>query len=282
MKIELCATTTGIGDHVTAVYTACGLANAGHEVIFYSKYPDWLNRVKHPNLKIEREAPCDFSVYWRYDDELIAAQKGTCESRAHWYAQNTSEYYGIPITEPSKPQEILPPTKPNKRSQRYVLIAPFSAGPTRAWEEDKWQFLAEDLISKGWHVVAVCSQKEAPVLNKMFNYLKKVEQITGADADTILDLIHYADKIVANDSSIAHLSALLRKPVVVVCSHVKPEFVFGCANEYVIPVSPDQQMYPCVWCCWTHDGGFRYGCLERCDALQSIEHDKVIKVLRVD
>lgn len=282
MKIELCATTTGIGDHVTAVYTACGLANAGHEVVFYSKYPEWLSRVKHPNLTIEREAPCDFSVYWRYDEELVAAQKGTCKSRADWYAANTSEYYGIPLTEPSKPNEILPPTEDNPRTKGYVLIAPFSAGMTRAWEDAKWQFLAEDLIAKGMDVVAVCSKKEAPILARMFNYLKQVEQVAGADPDKILNLIHYADHIVANDSSIAHLSALLRKKVVVVCAHVKPEFVFGAANEYVTTVSPNEMMYPCTWCCWTHDGGFRYACLERCDALQSIEHDKVIKVLRVD
>jgi len=281
MKIELCATTTGIGDHVTAVYTACGLANAGHEVVFYTKYNKWLARVQHPNLKIERDQECDFSVYWRYDEELVAAYEGTCKSRADWYAQNTSDYYGIPKTDPALPEVILGATKPNTNIKPYVLIAPFSAGMTRAWEDLQWQLLAEDLLSKNLEVIAVCSEKEAPILHKMFDYLPRVQQISGASPEDVLNLIHYATKIVANDSSIAHLSALLRKEVVVVCAHVKPEFVFGVAMPYIIPVSPDRTDYPCTWCCWTHNGGLRWACHERCDALQSIEHTRVIPILQV-
>ena len=281
MDIQISCSSTGIGDHVTAIYTACGYADAGHQVEFTTPYYKWLERVQHPNLTIVGEKPCSFSVYWRYDEELVAAQKGTCKSRANWYAENLSEFYGIPLAEPSLPKEILGPTKANHCDKPYVLIAPFSAGPSRAWEEDKWQYLAEDLLAKGYDVIAVASQKEAHALEKMFNYLPQVVRAAGLPPESVLNLIHYAHRVVANDSSIAHLSALHRKYVTCVCSHVKPEFVFGVANKYVNTVHPDLEMYPCTWCCWTHDGGLRWGCHERCDALQSIEHEKVIQVMSI-
>lgn len=282
MDILISCSSKGIGDHVTAIYAACGYADAGHQVEFTTPYYKWLERVEHPNLKITPERPCDCTVYHRYDEELVAAYEGTCKSRAHWYAQNISDYYGVPLAEPSQPKTINSQYKANRCSKPYVLIAPFSAGPSRAWEEDKWQYLAEDLIAKGYDVYAVCSKKEAYQLERMFHYLPQVIRGVGLPEESVLSVIHYAHRVVANDSSIAHLAALHRKHVTVVCSHVKPEFVFGTAHKYITTVSPDQIMYPCVWCCWTHDGGLRWGCFDRCDALQSIEHTKVIQLLQVD
>lgn len=279
MKIELSCSSTGIGDHITTVYAACGLANAGHEVTFTTPYHDWLARVRHPNLRIIKDQPCDFSVYYRYEDELVAAQEGSCRSRADWYIQNTSDYYGIPVVDPSRPDDIVQVTTINTKP--YVLLAPFSASETRSWDEDKWQYLAEDLLAKGMDVIAIGSSKEEDRLKKMFGYLKRVKIIPGAHPIAVIDLIYHAEKIVANDSSIAHIAALHRKEVVVVCAHVKPEFVFGVAMPYIKPISPDEIDYPCTWCCWTHNGGFRWGCVERCDALQSIDHEKVITILQV-
>jgi Glycosyltransferase family 9 (heptosyltransferase) len=281
MKIQISCTSTGIGDHVTAIYTACGYADAGHEVEFTTPYYKWLERVKHPNLTIVGEKYCPFSVYWRYAEELVAAQKGTCKSRADWYAQNLSEYYRIPFADPSLPKEILGPTKANHCDKPYVLIAPFSAGPSRAWEIDKWQFLTEELQAKGYEVIVVCSKKEQFDAVKYLSKLVKGRVYAGCSPDVVLDLVVHADHIVANDSSIAHLASLHRIPVTVICAHIKPEFVFGLGNQYVTTVHPDLVMYPCTWCCWTHDGGLRWGCHERCDALQSIEHEKVIQVMKL-
>ena len=279
MKIELNCSSTGIGDHVTTVYAACGLANAGHEVIFNTPYHQWLERVQHPNLSITKGQPGEFSVYFRYEDELVAAQEGSCRSRADWYIQNVLDYYGIPVVDPSAPESIVQVITTNTKP--FVLLAPFSASEARTWDDDKWQYLAEDLLTKGLDVVAVSSKQEEGKLKVLFGYLKDIKRISGASPSMVLNLITHADKIIANDSSIAHLAALHRKEVIVVCAHIKPEFVFGVAMPYVKPISPDEIDYPCTWCCWTHNGGFRWGCVDRCDALQSIDHNKVITILQV-
>ena len=47
----------GIGDHVTALYACVGAANAGAEIVFHTRFPQWFDRVKHPGLTITGELP---------------------------------------------------------------------------------------------------------------------------------------------------------------------------------------------------------------------------------
>lgn len=285
MKINICAHTTGIGDHVSAIYAACGLADAGHEVTFYTRHFKWLERVQHPGVKVfdwigpnyrERRIA---NVYNHYEDELVAAVRGTCPSRPQWYIDNIAEYYGIPTTTPSTPSKILGPAMPY-HGKPYVLFAPFSAGTTRAWEDDKWQYLAELLVGKGLEVIAVSSNKEAPALQPMLGGFKGVRLVCGKEPSEVIDLIQQAHMIVGNDSSIPHLAALHKVHAICVMSHIKPEFVFGPGVKYIKPVHPDPTLWDCIWCAWTHEGGFREFCLERCDALQSIEPEQVITLFR--
>lgn len=285
MDINLCAHTKGIGDHVSAIYAACGLADAGHKVTFYTKHFQWLERVQHPNVRVTDWVGPNYlkkriaNVYNHYDDELVAAVRQTCPSRPQWYINNASEYYAIDPTIPSTPSKILGPAMPY-HGKPYVLISPFSAGITRAWEDDKWQYLAELLVGKGLEIVAVSSLKEAPALQAMLGGFKGVSLKSGSTPSEVIDLIQQAHMVVGNDSSIPHLAALHRVHAIAVMSHIRPEFVFGPGVKYIKAISPDTSLWPCTFCAWTHEGGFREFCLERCDALQSIEPEEVITLFR--
>lgn len=283
MKIDICANTTGIGDHVSAVYAACGLADEGHDVTFYTTHYKWLEKVSHPNMVITKPLGLRrnyrkgslVNVYKNYNQELLASVRKTCPSRSQWYINNVSKFYKISPTTPKTPSKILGPAMPY-HGKPYVLVAPFSAGPTRSWEEDKWQYLAELLVGKGLDVIAVSSPQEAPDLQAMLGGRKGVQLVSGKPPSEVIDLIQQARAVVGNDSSIPHLATLHRIPAIAVMSHIHPEFVFGPGMEFVTAVSPDPAMWPCVFCAWTHEGGFREYCLERCDALQTVEPEQVM------
>jgi hypothetical protein len=281
MKLNICAKTTGIGDHVSAVYAACAVASLGHEVNFWTPHHNWLARVDHPNLRIHEFIGPNYgpkqlvNLYDDYENELNAAFYGECESRPQWYINHMVRAYGLPLVTPETPSNILGPLMPYHGTP-YVLLAPFSADKTRTWEEDKWQYLAELLADKGYLLKAVCSLKEAPKLHAMLGHRKDLEIIAGQSPKAVLDLIQNSSGIVGNDSSIPHLAALHRKRAIAVVAHIRPKFVFGPGMKYITAVSPDQEIWDCTFCTWRHEGGLRDACFERCDALQSIEPEQVI------
>jgi hypothetical protein len=277
MKLHITASTPGLGDHCSAVMACCGLANTGHEVTFHSRYAGWFTHIENPNLSIVSDSNSKaFNVYCDYDNELVASVRRTCSCRSQWYIDKVCEHYNIPTVEPAFPSTILGSSKPY-HGKPYVILAPFSAGKTRMWEWDKWQYLAEMLVNKGYHIIAVGSKKEELALRKN---LRKAERVAGAKPDKVVDLLLNASAVIGNDSGICHVASIHGLNTYTVMSHITPEFIYGPALKYVTPITPNIDDWPCTWCAWTHEGGVRSICFERCDALQTIEPEQVITFFR--
>jgi ADP-heptose:LPS heptosyltransferase len=275
MKLHITASTPGLGDHCSAIMACCGLANAGHDVVFYSRYAEWFEHIHNPNLRITGETGHKaFNVYCDYDNELVASVRRTCPSRSQWYINKVCEHYKIPVASPAFPSKILGQSKPY-HGKPYIVLAPFSAGKTRMWEWDKWQYLAEMLITKGYGIVAVCSKKEERELRNNLGHLP-IQMAAGKRPDQVLKHLLNAKVIIGNDSGICHVASVHGLKTYTVMSHITPEFTYGPALKYVTPITPDPQDWPCIWCAWTHEGGVRSACFDRCDALQTIEPEQVI------
>ena len=87
----------GIGDAVTCLYAACGLANAGYRVTYYTKHTDWLVKASHPGVDIKplplysdaMGSNCNLD----YPAELTAAYEGRLKWRSQWKLDNIVKTY---------------------------------------------------------------------------------------------------------------------------------------------------------------------------------------------
>ena len=259
----------GLGDAITGLYAACGLANAGHEVEFYTNKHEWL-RVSHPGVQILKgEDGFDANANYR-------AQMSECRTngmtRCDWYLKNIATAYGIKQCKAARPKEVY--GYPSLIDGEYVLLAPFSMSVPRSWLPAHYRRLAILLKKQGIQVAAIADAIHRKRCVEIF-YGLDVKQFIDLKPDQMISLVQHAMCTVGNDSGPAHVAGLYGKKTVVVTSQFRPEYVFECANN-LMGMSPKTN---CVFCHEQDDGGFDQFCIDSCSALQLIAPEDVIRTV---
>ena len=236
----------GIGDAVVGLYTACGLADTGREVVFHCRRWEWLAGVSHPGVTVEPwRADIGIDANGDYAEQKAAAANGSCASRGQWYCDHISRAAGIPTFAPRCPDSVERPEPVIPTG--YTLIAPYThADRSREWHDHGWRELVSRLAQR--RVVAVGENLRRPRLRTTFAghevYLSKPTAF-------VLSLVANADFVYGVDSGVSHLAGLYGVPGAVVMIGFPFRFVFGEAPSLIghgpndclpLPVLPQHEL----------------------------------------
>lgn len=252
----------GIGDAVCGMYTACGIANSGVKVEFYTKRKAWLSGVSHPGVTVI-DGQAGFDASNDYDGHLAAMYQRKVASVASWYCQNLAKFYAIGVCEPARPKTI-----PAFRKADHIVLAPFADGRPRTWPLQQWRRLVRLLHRH--RLVVIGAQNHEPLLKEQF-YGDNVELRIGRDPEEVVELIGSARLIIANDSGPAHLAGLLNVKCIALMAQLDPELIFR-EGPSVVAIQPSTR---CVRCHWQADGGWDRWCELGCSALYTINPEEV-------
>lgn len=262
----------GIGDAVSGLYAACGLADAGHRAVYHCRHAAWLAGASHPGVAVVRYAG-DTAVNASHDPhgELVAAGRGAVGSRAAWYCDQIARQAGVPAFRPARPAAVARPPRPAfLPAGGYVAVAPFSAHANRQWPH--FGELADRLAAAGRRVVAIDGPRGGVRMGKQFDARRHrlVSWHWGLGVPDALGVIAHAEAYVGNDSGMTHVAALHAVPAVAVMSQVPVAHVFDAVTAPTVAgVTADG--WACQGCAWQRP------CPTpgRCGALQSTPVDKV-------
>lgn len=271
----------GIGDAVCGLYAAAGLAEAGHSVVLSTKHHAWISGAEAKvGLGDFGSTGIDASV--RYEEQLVAQQKDVAGNlnRAQWYLDNLAakrpELAGIRPIVPrfNFPLEAVPVRRP------YIVINPFSAHTSRVWKQERWKELAIELSKEGITPVGIGSTRDSRGLSAIFSNVKGAHFFWAQTPSWVRSAIRQSVGFVGNDSGMTHVAASMGVPAVAVMSHIRPSFVFNPGR--VTGVTPDIKKFPCLFCGWQTQQGYRHGrpCMPNCDALQSISVSSVFAAVK--
>ena len=275
MHIEFRLDAKGIGDAVCGVYAACGLANRGHTVVFYSQHWEYLQSFKNMNLTIRGNDPSVFDANARYMDQLEAARTKTCRSRASWYLRNIQEKWTTIRNEvkPALPHELLPAGKVADLDSPYIVLAPFSAYRNREWSTQHWRLLAKVLMDEGYQVIAMGAHTDANRLKEAFSKTG-VRYFWGHSPSWVINTIRGSLLVIGNDSGPAHLAGLHQHPAIALCGQIDGDFLYRDSPS-VHPMMPSAAV-KCRMCHWKQAGGYHWICDNECSALQLISPFEVV------
>lgn len=107
-----------------------------------------------------------------------------------------------------------------------ALCAGAEFGPSKRWPESYYAEVANHMLSKGWEVWLLGSQKDRLVTDKINELTKgQCQNIAGQLAlFESIDMLSMVSGIVTNDSGLMHVAAALQKPIVAVYGSTSPLF----------------------------------------------------------
>ena len=259
-------TAHGLGDAVTGLYAACGVASAGYKVEFYTKFDAWL-KAEHPNLTILSGAE-GFDANANYSNQLREARL-TGVTRPEYYVRNLTRAYGLRSCAPVRPDIIHTVSAPLSGS--YALLAPYSNGSHRMWGTEHYRRVAVGLLKQGKTVVVMTDLKNSEMTQTMF-YGLPVTVACNLTPEEAIGYVSGADILICNDSGPAHLGGLYGKRTLVLLAPYTKEYLFHCGEniEAITPVTS------CVSCFSQDNAGWDQVCNIRCSALQTIRPDEVL------
>lgn len=262
----------GIGDAITGMYAAAGLANLGHRVRFRSRKAEWLREISHPLVEVLPFAEVGINFNRHYDWQIKAAQRGEIESRTEWHIANIARSFGIDPFSPSPPNE-----SGNGRKRvidgDYVILCPLSADPSREWPAYRWMELAARLGKKA---IAFGTKEEEKRLRAMFP--ASVRIVAGKPPAFVFAAVEHATAVVSGDSGVAHVAGVLGVPTVAIMSQLDPHFVYGIYLS-VRGLFPAVDKWGCRGCAWQTAGGYKPECRTGgCGAIASIQVDDVLRL----
>lgn len=263
--IEFYTSAGGIGDAVSALYVACGLANAGFKVLYHSKFREWL-KVEHPGVQILPDQKC-FDINDDYDGQLAAAYSKNVMSRLDWYLRNLSRQFAIGDVRAARPKQVYAPPAPIPG--KYVVLAPISHGRTRIYPMPHWRRIAKALLPH-YKVVVMAGEDGRQAVDEGFFGVDVDKQI-GLSVGTALQYYANAACVVANDSGPAHIAGLYGVPCVAVIAQVSASFLFECSPT----VTTVEAETNCSKCYWQRSGGWDRVCEMGCSALYTIKPEEV-------
>jgi hypothetical protein len=255
----------GIGDHIVALYACVAAADLGR-VTFHTRYPEWFERVRHPNLTITGDLPPNpkraIDFHYDYQSQLR-------------YASDCAKWYGdaiVPRLAPKRPGNIDRTIQiPRFDFDRYVVVAPFSAWARRDWPGANWTRLTHLLREAAYEVVAIGVAKDAERFDKVFGQTTALWAIEHPP-EWVADAMLGAACVIGNDSGMTHYAGLLDVPTLSIHAHLPPEFLF--AGTSVRSITPKTN---CTFCRWQHDRGYNSACDAACSALGTIGPEDVLR-----
>ena len=267
MKISFYLNAQGIGDAICGMYAACGIANQGHEVVFHTKHGQWLP-IEHPNLLLKNEDEPVFDANWSYDNQTRQGYLKNIPSRIDWYIKNLAHHFNFESCDGARPKTI----KINTTKNDFVLLAPFSADPSRTWLKAHWRKLAIQLLDKGLPVYVLAQKSDMQDLHSIF-YELPIKAYYDKTPQEVMQIIADSKLIIGGDSGPAHLAGLFQTPFITLTAQYPQEFVFNMAiNNHAVPVSE-----PCSYCFTRPEAGYDYQCVQICSVLQAITPTQVAK-----
>jgi hypothetical protein len=275
--IEMFMPSSGIGDAICGAYVAAGVAHTGRAVKFYTKHPDFLARLQYENIEVLPFEEKGVDLYTGYSEQL------DCDAdRKEWYAYRLN-LAGLGRFRPTNPRVDETTHDGGVRDrfyhEKYVVLAPFSASPARQWPMERWQELGRLLKANGYVVYAIGRKKHREYFDQYFRRDAGMRTwFMGFSADWIADLMLGAACVVGNDSAMAHYAGLLGVPCVAVHAHVRRDALFSYTN--VRSVTPDASEFPCVFCRWRAERGYRRACKKSCAALANISAERVVEEVK--
>lgn len=275
-RIHVFNSAFGIGDHITAVYACVGAANAGYEVVFHTRFPTWLERVRHPGLTITGDLPPGVGEDGILSESKLANvidvnydvgyQLRFAGDRARWYAAAIH-----PDLRPARPAMVDRSIRiPRFDFNRYVLLVPFAAWSEREWPGVNWARLTHLLRNAGYEVVVDGMEHHAERFVTVFNETTAFWAI-GNPPEWLSDAMLGATAVIANDSGAAHVAGLLDVPTIAIHAHLPPEFLFAHTN--VSSISPKTN---CTFCRWQPDRGYTSACKSGCSAMSGVSPEDVL------
>jgi heptosyltransferase-2/heptosyltransferase-3 len=136
---------------------------------------------------------------------------------------------GVPVDD--RPKSRLVVTEKGRTARvsewydrgNYAMLHPGTAFFTKQWPPEYYAMTAEFLAAKGLNVLAVGSEQETPILDKVKKDANAaVSTLAGLTLPEITALASKARIFVGNDSGIAHIAAAVSTPTVV---------IFGSSNR---------------------------------------------------
>ncbi len=269
----------GIGDAITGLYAAAGLAQAGVPVVYHTRHPEWLQRVKATGLTITDAEPPAGTVDLNAD---YPEQLRYASDKARWYAMlaaaglRPGKRPGIaaPPFAPARPQVSRAVLEPVLDFPKYVLLAPFAAHVERDWPEAHWRRLVFLLNEAGYEAVALGVKKDEERLRQTFER-SHAYWVLDQSPEWVAAAMLEAQCVIGPDSGMIHLAGLLGAPAICIHSHLPPAFLFSHAPS-VFSATPTTQD---AFCRWQEDKGYHESDEAGCSALATVSPDQVLKTL---
>ncbi len=217
LQVEV--TANGIGDHILALTTAAALQrkHSDRQIVVACRFPErapWVRlftgcgRAVYPALPgVETIRPHDHERGKSYAEK----------SRWEWYADAAGVAPVLPESRPLPVAEV-------EWAHRFVgciALAPWSVYTARTWPLDRWLELEQLLAAIGSRCVVLDDQEER---NRAF----ASERVCGAPPVRVAAVLSAAALLVSNDSGMAHVAGMLRRPVLALCGPIPGQPVYGC------------------------------------------------------
>lgn len=126
---------------------------------------------------------------------------------------------------------------------RYLVIAPTSRWPGKAWPAERFVALCEHLLSRGWErVVLVGAKQERPQCQPILDLAQRrpehvIDMVGTTTVGGLLATIANSGGVVANDSAALHIAVGFERPLVALFGPTDPQLVgpYGRQDSVVRP-----------------------------------------------
>ena len=113
------------------------------------------------------------------------------------------------------------------RGQRLLALCPGAEfGSSKRWPPEYYAEVANEMLAAGWRVWLFGSAHDKAVTDRIdiLTDHRCVNLAGRTELNEAVDLLSLADMVVANDSGLMHITAALRRPLVVVYGSTSPQF----------------------------------------------------------
>ena len=137
-------------------------------------------------------------------------------------------HYSAPrLSISSQQQQLVKDTFQLDSSKPILALCPGAEyGPAKRWPVEHFAELARQVISQGWQVWLLGSEKDRPVAEQIAHFAGEgCRNFAGVTSlGQAVDLLSLADHVVSNDSGLMHVAAALDKPLVALYGSSDPGF----------------------------------------------------------
>jgi heptosyltransferase II len=133
-----------------------------------------------------------------------------------------------------------------EKFNKYSILVPGSAWPTKRWHWQGYREIAEYLLSKNIGVVILGAANEKDVADKVSNGLNVLNFSGDLSIADSLAVMKDSALVVCNDSMALHAASAFKIPTVAIFCATSPEFGFGpWQNRAIVVQKLDLDCKPC-------------------------------------